>query len=353
MGRRSRQSRSGQGLSSLTLGVRKKDGGSGRHSAENAGDRRVKTVTLTYPLTGIGETVPVQRQIMAIGQFDGLHLGHVSVIRRAQELGRSLGLPVAVLTFHPHPKEVMGKGDYEGYLTPLRDKEQILEELGVDYMYVGEFTPDFSKVSPADFVNRVLMPLEVATAVVGFDFRFGFMGEGTADTIGPLSGGKIEVETVEPFLMDGEKVASSGIRAALKAGDAETAARWLGRPYRVQGTVVGGDKRGRTIGFPTANVDPSGLYVTPAKGVYAVRFGLGGQVYGGVMNVGVKPTFTDGSIKPTFETHLFDFDRSIYGEEVWMDFVRYIRPERKFSGIDELVAQIARDAEEARDILGN
>ncbi|NGZ75457.1 bifunctional riboflavin kinase/FAD synthetase [Saccharibacillus sp. VR-M41] len=288
---------------------------------------------------------------MAIGQFDGLHLGHVSVIRRALEMGRSLGLPVAVLTFHPHPKEVMGKGDYEGYLTPLRDKERILEELGVDYMYVGEFTPDFSKVLPADFVANVLLPLEVEAAVVGFDFRFGFMGEGTAESLGPLSGGKIAVETVSPFLLDGEKVGSSGIRAALKAGDAEKARLWLGRPYRVQGTVVGGDKRGRTIGFPTANVDPSGHYVTPAKGVYAVRFGLGDEVLDGVMNVGVKPTFTDGSVKPTFETHLFDFDRSIYGEEVWMDFVRYIRPERKFSGIDELVAQIAKDAEEARRIL--
>lgn len=311
----------------------------------------MKTITLTYPLTGVGETIPVQRQILAIGQFDGLHLGHVSVIQRALELGRSLQLPVAVLTFHPHPKEVMGKGDYEGYLTPLRDKESILEELGVDYMYVGEFTPEFSKVPPSDFVTKVLLPLQVATAVVGFDFRFGFMGEGTAEAIHPLSGGKIDVETVAPFLLEEEKVGSSGIRAALKLGDAKKAHRLLGRPYRVRGTVVGGDKRGRTIGFPTANVDPSGHYVTPAKGVYAVRFGLDGEVYGGVMNVGVKPTFTDGSIKPTFETHLFDFDRSIYGEDVWIDLVQYIRPERKFSGIDELVAQIAKDADEARNIL--
>nr|WP_216671476.1 bifunctional riboflavin kinase/FAD synthetase [Saccharibacillus qingshengii] len=288
---------------------------------------------------------------MAIGQFDGLHLGHVSVIRRALELGRSLGLPVAVLTFHPHPKDVMGKGDYEGYLTPLPDKERILEQLGVDYLYVGEFTPEFSKVTPSDFVNRVLMPLEVETAVVGFDFRFGFQGAGTSEKIAPLSGGKISVETVAPFLLEGEKVGSSGIRAALKAGDAEKAAHWLGRPYRVRGTVVGGDKRGRTIGFPTANVDPSGHYVLPAKGVYAVRLGLGSEVLDGVMNVGVKPTFTDGHIKPTFETHLFDFDRSIYGEEVWIDLVRFIRSERKFAGIEELVAQIAKDADEARNIL--
>ncbi|MDO3410652.1 bifunctional riboflavin kinase/FAD synthetase [Saccharibacillus sp. CPCC 101409] len=311
----------------------------------------MKTVTLTYPLTSMKDKVQVRPQVMAIGQFDGLHLGHASVIRRAIELGRSSGLPVAVLTFHPHPKDVMGKGDYEGYLTPLRDKEKILAEMGVDYLYVGEFTPEFSKVSPADFVGNVLVPLEVDTAVVGFDFRFGYLGEGTAEAIGPLSGGAIKVETIAPFLLEGEKVGSSGIRAALKTGDAEKAGRWLGRPYRVKGTVVGGDKRGRTIGFPTANVDLSGHYVTPAKGVYAVRFGLGENVLGGVMNVGVKPTFTDGSVKPTFETHLFDFDRSIYGEEVWMDFVRYIRPERKFSGIDELVEQIAKDADEARNIL--
>ncbi|MCQ4087237.1 bifunctional riboflavin kinase/FAD synthetase [Saccharibacillus sp. JS10] len=311
----------------------------------------MKTITLTYPLIGIGEQFPVQQQVMAIGQFDGLHLGHVSVIKRALELGRSLQLPVAVLTFHPHPKEVMGKGDYEGYLTPLGDKKQILEELGVDYLYVGEFTPEFSKVSPFDFVNNVLLPLQVSTAVVGFDFRFGHMGEGNPATLNPLSGGKIEVATVAPFLLNDEKVASSRIRAALKAGDPETAQRLLGRPYRVRGTVVDGDKRGRTIGFPTANVGMSSKYVAPAKGVYAVRFGIGDEVFGGVMNTGVKPTFTDGTIKPTFETHIFDFDRSIYGEEVWIDIVQYIRPERKFSGIDELVAQIAKDAEEARRIL--
>ncbi|GGN90234.1 bifunctional riboflavin kinase/FAD synthetase [Saccharibacillus kuerlensis] len=311
----------------------------------------MKTVTLTYPLTGNEDQIPVQRQIVAIGQFDGLHLGHVSVIQHAIELGRSQGLPVAVLTFYPHPKEVMGKGDYEGYLTPLRDKEQILEQLGIDYLYVVEFTSAFSKVLPSDFVNGMLVPLKVATAVIGFDFRFGFMGEGTPEAIGPLSGGSIAVETIPAFLLDGEKVGSSGIRIALKAGDAEKAQRWLGRPYRVRGTVVGGDKRGRTIGFPTANVAPSGPYVLPAKGVYAVRFGLKDEIFEGVMNVGVKPTFTDGKVKPTFETHLFDFDRSIYDEKVWMDFVRFIRPERKFSGIDELVAQIAKDAEEARAIL--
>lgn len=293
----------------------------------------------------------MQRQVLAIGQFDGLHLGHASVIRRALELGQSRGLPVAVLTFHPHPKDVMGKGDYEGYLTPLRDKEEILASMGVDYLYIGEFTPEFSKVSPADFIDGVLKPLQVDIAVVGFDFRFGYMGEGTAESITPLSGETIQVETVQPFLLNGEKVGSSGIRAALKAGDVEKAAGWLGRPYRVQGEVVGGDKRGRTIGFPTANVEPSGHYVTPSKGVYAVRFGLGGEVLEGVMNLGVKPTFTDGSIKPSFETHLFDFDRSIYGEEVWVELVRFIRAERKFSGIDELVAQIAKDAEEARVIL--
>lgn len=293
----------------------------------------------------------MQRQVLAIGQFDGLHLGHASVIRRALDLGQSLGLPVSVLTFHPHPKDVMGKGDYEGYLTPLSDKEAILASMGIDYMYVGEFTSEFSKVSPAEFVSGMLMPLQVDTAVVGFDFRFGHMGQGTAEALAPLSGGAIRVETVQPFLLDGEKVGSSGIRAALKAGDAEKAARWLGRPYRVAGKVVGGDKRGRTIGFPTANVEPSGHYVTPVKGVYAVRFGLGDEVLEGVMNVGVKPTFTDGIVKPTYETHLFDFDRSIYGEEVWIELIRYIRPERKFSGIDELVAQIAKDAEQARSIL--
>jgi len=311
----------------------------------------VETINLTYPLTDEIISVVAKPQILAIGQFDGLHLGHASVIESAVRLARQTGLPSAVMTFHPHPKEVMKKGDYEGYLTPPEEKERILRGMGVDYLYIVEFNDAFSRVSPQNFVCGMLVPLRIHTAVVGFDFRFGYRGEGHAGMLRELSENTLDVLTVPPYLIDGEKVSSSGIRKALQEGDIRLANRWLGRPYSVKGMVMHGEKRGRQLGFPTANLQPDEHYVLPIKGVFAVRVDCEGNMLEGVMNVGVKPTFHDQATRPNLEVHLFDFDGNLYDKSLRVELIDFIREERKFGGIDELIAQIAKDAETAKQRL--
>lgn len=313
----------------------------------------METIHLSYPLSGDTAAAYAQSQIMAIGQFDGLHLGHASVIEAAVETARKAGLPAAVMTFYPHPKEVMKKGDYDGYLTPPEEKERLLRERGIDRFYVVEFNESFSKVSPQDFVSGMLLPLRIHTAVVGFDFRFGYKGEGHAEMLRELGKGVLDVFTVPPFLLDGEKVSSSGIRKWLHEGQVDLAANWLGRPYILRGLVVNGEKRGRKIGFPTANVELSEHFVLPVNGVYAVKGQLSGSDswIPGVMNVGVKPTFHEHETKPTVEVHLLDFNGDIYDHELTIQLLSFIRPERKFSSIDELIAQITNDAETARSRL--
>ncbi|WP_373323191.1 bifunctional riboflavin kinase/FAD synthetase [Paenibacillus polysaccharolyticus] len=311
----------------------------------------MKTVMLTYPQTLQSAELSTHPQVLAIGQFDGLHLGHASVILSAVRIARESDMKAAVMTFHPHPKEVMRKGDYEGYLTPLRDKEEILAGMGVDILYVVEFNESFSQLSPEQFVHELLLPLQTRTAVVGFDFRFGHKGAGDEQMLRALGDGEMTVETVPPFLLGGEKVSSSLIRALLKRGEMGEASQWLGRPYSVRGTVIHGEKRGRTIGFPTANLELTDHYVTPAKGVYAVRVNVGDQELTGVMNLGVKPTFHENGMRPTYEVHLLNFDGQIYDQELKVELVHYIRNERKFDSIDALIAQIREDALTAARLL--
>ncbi|WP_138493933.1 bifunctional riboflavin kinase/FAD synthetase [Paenibacillus pinistramenti] len=313
----------------------------------------METVNLSYPLSENVVKRFAAPQVLALGQFDGLHLGHLSVIKAAASAAEEAGLPLAVMTFYPHPKEVMKKGDYDGYLTPPAEKERILRELGIDYFYVVEFNEEFSRISPEDFVSGMLLPLNIRTAVVGFDFHFGYKGAGDADMLRELGKAQFDVHTAPPFLIEGEKVSSSGIRKWLHEGRVDLAAGWFGRPYRLRGTVVNGEKRGRKIGFPTANVEPSEHFVLPTAGVYAVKARLEGneEWLPGVMNIGVKPTFHEGVTKPSLEVHLFDFNSDIYGNVLTIQLISYIRPEQKFSSIDDLIAQIARDAETARKLL--
>ncbi|CAH1193478.1 Bifunctional riboflavin kinase/FMN adenylyltransferase [Paenibacillus auburnensis] len=312
----------------------------------------MRTVTLSYPMPPETAAEWAQPQVAALGQFDGLHRGHASVITSAVALARRQGVPAAVMTFHPHPKDVMGKGDYDGYLTPPKDKQELLSGMGVDILYIIDFNEQLSRVSPQDFVSIMLLPLQIITAVVGFDFRFGYLGEGDADMLRELGLGAMSVETVPPFLLDGEKVSSSGIRKSLQSGDLALANSWFGRCYHLRGIVGHGEKRGRTIGFPTANLQLEDRYVIPAKGVYAVKVFFKEEVLYGVMNVGVKPTFHDGMVAPSFEVHLFDFAADIYGQELTVELEGFIRPERKFESIDALISQISKDAETAKVLLG-
>lgn len=313
----------------------------------------MKTINLSFPLTEEVRKEIAVPQVLAMGQFDGLHLGHVSVIESAVRLSKEQGIQAAVLTFHPHPKEVMRKGDYQGYLTPLRDKEEILEKMGVDVLYVIEFNESFSSLLPEQFVTEFLIQSEVKVAVVGFDFRFGHKGAGNEHKLRELGIPHMNVVTIPPLMLDGKKVSSTSIRSVLHEGDVKEAERMLGRRYSLRGTVIDGEKRGRTIGFPTANVEPSESYVVPRKGVYAVWVLHDNQKFPGVMNIGVKPTFHKDRIKPSFEVHLLDYSGDLYGQELTVELVEFLRPEQRFPSIDELIAQIQRDSETAKQILTN
>ncbi|MFB9329747.1 bifunctional riboflavin kinase/FAD synthetase [Paenibacillus aurantiacus] len=315
----------------------------------------MKIISLHYPLAA-GELEAAEPTTIAIGHFDGVHRGHQNVIRTAVEAARDSGVKAAVMTFHPHPKEVLGQnaGPYATALTPLDDKLNCFERLGVDIVYVVQFDLAFAAVTPGMFVHDILLPLHVRRVVVGFDFAFGAKGAGNASVLRELCEPEaINVSVVEPYLLDGEKVSSTRIRAMLAEGKPQVAAELIGAPYAVRGTVVQGEGRGRTIGYPTANVQPGGAYVVPKTGVYAIQVEVDGKLYDAVLNIGVKPTFHDHLPEPVFEAHLFDFNESLYGKTVALRFIAFLRSERKFESIEALIAQINADAEEARSILSS
>ncbi|MBO8162504.1 MAG: bifunctional riboflavin kinase/FAD synthetase [Brevibacillus sp.] len=305
----------------------------------------MKTIRLSYPLPQDCETVPCS---LAIGYFDGVHLGHRRVIQTAIDAAKAQGLHSAVMTFDPHPREVLGQSGYTHYLTPLADKLEQMEKMGVDIAYVMTFDIPFSSVYPEEFIAEVLVPLEARHIVVGFDYTFGYRGKGTAQTLGEHSEGRYTLDIVGPVNRLGEKVSSTVIREYIHHGAVEQARHLLGRPYKIKGTVVHGDKRGRTIGFPTANLALAGPYLIGKNGVYGVRVTLDGQIYHGVMNIGIKPTFALEKKEKSLEVHLFDFDGEIYGNELAVEFLFFLRDEQKFSGVDALVAQIRKDVEMAK-----
>jgi riboflavin kinase / FMN adenylyltransferase len=288
--------------------------------------------------------------IAAVGNFDGLHRGHRAVIARAEALGRQVGAPVVLLTFEPHPRAFFRPDLPFFRLTPEPVKLALARALGLDGVLVLPFDAGLAATSAGAFVHDILARrLGLRGVVVGHDFHFGKGREGTPDFIareGALAG--LALDIVAPLRVGDDPVSSSAIRAALGAGDVETAARLTGSRWLVRGTVQHGDKRGRTLGFPTANIrlDPScGL----RHGIYAVRIAIDGAVHDAVASFGRRPTFDDGA--PLLEVFVFDFAQSLYGKSVDVEFCAWIRGEEKFDGIEPLVAQMNRDAAAARAAL--
>lgn len=311
----------------------------------------LEIIPLSFPLNGLS-TLSLDKPLsIAIGHFDGVHRGHQNVIRRAVNEAKKSDMLSAVLTFDPHPKEVLGQGDhYFRCLTPLDVKTALFAELGVDLVFIMRFDAEFAAVSPERFVDEVLRVLQAKQVVVGFDFNFGHRGLGNTEALKQLGKPDIAVHVIEPLIENGIKVSSTYVRETLEQGDIAMAELLLGRPYEVTGTIVHGDKRGRTIGFPTANLQLEKPYVSPRLGVFAITAWLGDQSYSGVLNHGMKPTFNKQDVQPVMEAHLFDFNNDIYGEQLRVQFRSFIRPERKFNSIDELVKQITADSLQAREL---
>lgn len=312
----------------------------------------LKIITLTYPISTNDIALDDRSISIALGHFDGVHRGHQQVINKAVSTAKEQGLASAVMTFDPHPKVILGHGEqYTHCLTPLPTKIELFEELGVDYVFVVRFDLEFAAITPKAFVEQLLRELNVVHVAVGFDFRFGAKGAGTPEVLAQLCEPNIMVDKVEAFMIDDAKVSSTIIRQYLEEGNIEQANHLLGRNFQVEGVVVQGDQRGRTIGFPTANLRLDAPYLTIRLGVYAIIAHLGDRTYYGVLNHGMKPTFYAEDIVPVMEAHLFDFSEDIYGEHMTVEFVKFIRPEQRFAGITELIAQINKDADQVKALF--
>jgi len=298
----------------------------------------------TFPLHAEGGIA------LTIGNFDGVHLGHQAMVARLEAAAAARKLPACVMTFEPHPREFFTPADAPARLTTLRDKVEQLTTLGVDRVYVCRFNGRFARQSPEAFVRDVLMQrLGVQWLLVGDDFRFGAKRAGDVallQRLQPETG--MHVESMATVAVDGVRASSTAVRDALAAGDLETVSRLLGRPFSIAGRVIGGDRLGRQLGFPTANVHMT-LNRPPLTGIFAVEaHGLGPVPVRGAASLGVRPTVTDAN-RPTLEVFLFDFERDIYGTRVRVDFLRKLRDEAKYPTLDALKSQIARDVLATRD----
>ncbi len=287
--------------------------------------------------------------VVTIGNFDGVHLGHQAVLGQLAEAARRLALPTVVVTFEPQPQEYFGAAALAPRLTRLREKLQALRRYAVDRVVCLPFNAELAQLSAQQFIERLLITgLAARYLVVGDDFRFGRGREGDFAMLkaaGQQHG--FEVVSMHSFCVDGERVSSTRVREALGRGEMATAAKLLGRDYRMSGRVARGQQLGRQLGFPTANIHLHRQAI-PVGGVFAVEvFGIEGEPLAGVANVGVRPT-VDGS-RTLLEVHLFDFDRQIYGRYVEVVFLHKLRDEVRFASLDALKQQIGLDAAAARD----
>lgn len=290
--------------------------------------------------------------VLTVGTFDGVHLGHQAILRYLRERAARVGGVPTVVSFDPHPREVV-TGEHVPLLTTLDERAGLLREHGIERFVVLPFTRDLSNLTPEAYVEQILIgTIGLREIVIGYDHRFGKNRAGDRSTLERLGAEHgFSVDVIPEQLVQDQTVSSSAIRRLLQDGDVAGAAQMLGRPYALTGLVVRGDQRGRTIGYPTANLRVHGeRKLVPALGVYAVFVERDGERLGGMMNVGRRPTFeTDGAV--TVEVHLFDFDGDLYGDRLRVHFVRRIRDEVKFDGVESLVARLREDEAESRSAL--
>jgi riboflavin kinase/FMN adenylyltransferase len=302
-----------------------------------------------------GSAVPASLRggIVALGNFDGFHRGHQAVVGRAIERARAEGRPALVATFDPHPVRYFKPDAPPFRLTTLEQRQRLFAAAGADAMIVFTFDADLAGLTAQAFVAERLVGLLGATGVVtGEDFTFGKGREGNATVLAGLAAEHgLAAETVGPVALDGDPVSSSRIRTALQDGDCATAARLLTRPFTIEGVVQHGDKLGRTIGYPTANIALA-RYLRPRYGIYAVRGRLAdGRVLDGAANLGIRPTFEPP--KELLEVYFFDFDDDLYGQSIEVEFHAFLRPEAKFDDVAALVRQMDADCLAARRVLAS
>ncbi|HPX38720.1 MAG TPA: bifunctional riboflavin kinase/FAD synthetase [Mycobacterium sp.] len=298
------------------------------------------------------------RCVLTIGVFDGVHRGHAELISHAVKAGRARGVPTVLMTFDPHPMEVVFPGSHPAQLTTLTRRAELAEELGIDVFLVMPFTPDFMKLTPDRYIHELLVErLHVVEVVVGENFTFGKKAAGNVGTLrnaGERFGFAVETVSLVADHHQSEAVtfSSTYIRSCVDAGDVVAAAEALGRPHRVEGVVVRGDGRGRGLGYPTANVAPPMHSAIPADGVYAAWFtAQAGDRHMAAVSIGTNPTFSGRT--RTVEAFVLDADADLYGQHVAVDFVARLRGQEKFDSVDDLITAMGRDTAKARSILAD
>ncbi len=291
-----------------------------------------------------------EKSVVTIGTFDGLHLGHREIIEALKKKSEELGFCSVVITFYPHPRTVITKDYKIKLLTPLEEKKEIFKKLGIDYLYIVNFTEEFSKKTYKEFIDEIILKkVKAEHLIIGYDHKFGKNRKGDKNKLVEYTQESgISMTIVNAKDINNNTVSSTKIRNALLNGELEKANQMLGRYYSMIGKVVEGAKRGRTLGFPTANIEPEDENkLIPQNGVYFVRVNFNNKYYFGVGNIGLRPTFNHAT-KPITEVFIFDFDKDIYGENITVEFIARLRDEKKFNSKEELEKQIQLDVDNAK-----
>lgn len=293
--------------------------------------------------------------VLTLGTFDGIHLGHQQIISSVVEKANQNGMRSFVITFDPHPRKVLSKDEKVYLLSSLNEKIEIFDSLGVENLFVIDFTKEFSQQSAEEFIKKYLVNgIGLTEIVVGYDHHFGRGRGGNADTLTAI-GNELNFNTtiIPSFIIDDRIISSTKIRNALMEGNVALTAKMLGRYYSFSGTVVGGDKRGRELGYPTANIELElKEKLLPLIGIYAVRVTVNNQKHKGLLSIGRRPTFyEDGEV--VSEVYIYDFNKQIYDEKLTIELVERLRGEEKFNSTDELIAQMNQDRDNGMNVLKN
>jgi len=289
---------------------------------------------------------------ITIGTFDGVHLGHRELIRQLVSGAHCVGKRAIVITFFPHPSEILGGENGPLYLTIPSERECLLKHLGVDIVITQDFNSELAHKTAGEFINIIYQKTPFRNLIIGHDFRFGLNRTGDLKLLQKL--GKelgFNIKVVQPFRIDDKIVSSSLIRCLLKQGNVQMAADMLGRHYVIEGSVIHGDGRGKHIGIPTANISVWPKQFLPKIGVYSVRVSLEEYNYPAVLSIGMRPTFYQSSSEQTIEAHILDFHRDIYGKTLKVEFIQFLREEKRYESAEQLIQQIQRDIQQTREVF--
>lgn len=304
-------------------------------------------------LYGINNNIKIKKPTgVGLGNFDGLHVGHMALVNTLINESRLNGLDSMIYTFTKHPENILRRKLFTPLLTTVNKKIQLLQDTSLTYLYFDEFDENYSRTKPESFVKDILLKrLGAKLAVAGFDYRFGYNGQGDVNLLREMGQAlNFRVIVIPPIKIDNEIVSSTKIRESVARGDMQRVFRLLGRHYSITGEVANGRKQGSKLGFPTANLHPEDYLILPHNGVYITRTLLDGQFYPSVTNVGLNPTFSDVA-KISVETHILNFDKDIYNKNIEVFFLSKIRAEKKFKSAEELADQVRRDIGTARDFF--